>query len=326
MSSAFWIAASRAVFVIATALTVGGCITIEFPGGVPKPLVEKTVYGESGPKILMVQIDGVIKSDPDSQSLLGFSDESMVARMREELDRAREDDEIRALLLRIDSPGGTVTASDILYDEIRRFKQERNIPVVAQLMGVAASGGYYIAMAADEVVAHPTTVTGSIGVIWMNLSFAGLLEKIGVEDQTIKTGSFKDAGSMLRRMTPVERDQLQSVLDDMFTRFKMIVGRGRTELTAEMIDALADGRIYSANQALDNGLVDRIGTIQDAVARAESRAGISESRVVTYHRPSEYRQNLYTQMPPGSIELKLPTPWPGVHGPAFMYLWAPGER
>ena len=317
-------------FRIACALALGfvstACVSINFPGGLPDPLVEKVIYGSSGPKILLVQIEGVIKGTPDAKSLLGFSEEGMVARLREELDRARKDDQIRALLLRINSPGGTVTASDILYDELRRFKQEQRIPVVAQMMGVAASGGYYVAMAADEIVAHPTTVTGSIGVIWSNVSFAGLMEKIGIEDQTITTGAYKDAGSMLRRMTPDERAQLQSVLDDMFARFREVVGRGRKNLSAEQIAELADGRIYSANQALENGLIDRIGGLQEAVARAERRAGISKSRVVTYHRSNEYRENLYTKAPPGSLELRFPPPWPGIHGPAFLYLWAPGQH
>lgn len=309
---------------VAAVLAASGCVTINLPGAVPEPLVERVVYGDSGPKVLLVQIEGVLKETPETTPVLGFAEEGMLGRLREELDRAREDDRIRALLLRINSPGGTVTASDILYDEIRRFKEDRNIPVVAQLMGVAASGGYYVAMAADEIVAQPTTVTGSIGVIWTNVNFAGLMEKIGIEDQTLTTGSFKDAGSMLRRMTPDERVQLLSVLNDMFARFKQVVREGRAALTPEQVDALADGRIYSATQALENGLIDRVGTLQEAVARAEALAGIDESRVVTYHRPTEYRENLYTRAVPGSLELRLPTPWPGIRGPAFLYLWAPG--
>jgi protease-4 len=319
-------AALRAACALTAALLLSGCITINLPGAIPEPLVEEVVYGESGPKILLVQIEGVLRESPEETSLLGFAEESMLARLREELDRARDDDRIRALLLRINSPGGTVTASDILHDEIRRFKRERGIPVVAQLMGVAASGGYYVALAADEIVAHPTTVTGSIGVIWTNVSFAGLMEKVGIEDQTITTGPFKDAGSMLRRMTPDEHAQLQSVLNDMFARFVDVVRRGRPALPLARIDALADGRIYSAPQALENGLIDRIGNIRDAVTRAEARAGLEESRVVTYHRPTEYRENLYTRAVPDSFELRLPAPWPGIQGPAFLYLWAPGLR
>ncbi|MDH5306473.1 MAG: signal peptide peptidase SppA, partial [Myxococcales bacterium] len=294
-------------------------------GGLPKPLVEKVVYGETGPKILMLQVEGMIREGSGARSMLGFAEEGMLARLREELDRAREDDEIRAILLRINSPGGTVTASDILYHEILRFKREQKIPVIAQLMGVAASGGYYVAMAADEIVAHPTTVTGSIGVIWANVNIAGLMEKFGIEDQTIRTGPFKDAGSMLRPMRPEERAQLQSVLNDMFNRFKEVVGRGRRELSSKQIDELADGRIFSAKQALENGLVDAVGSLEDAVERAQTRAGIGKSRVVTYHRPDEYRQNLYTRMPPVEIALRLPSPWPEIRGPAFLYLWSPGS-
>jgi protease IV len=320
-----WANGLRAVLAATAALTLSGCIHIDFPGGgAPNPLVETVVYGDSGPKILMLQVEGIIKEGPGSPSILGFTKESMLARLREELDRARDDDKIRAILLRINSPGGTVTASDMIYDEIKQFKAERNIPVVAELMGVAASGGYYVAMAADEIVAQPTAVTGSIGVIWSNVTLAGLMEKIGIEDQTLKTGPYKDAGSMFRRMKPAERDQLLSVLNDMFARFKEVVRLGRSNLDAAQIDTLADGRIYSAQQALKAGLIDRIGNLDTAVRRAEARAGLKKSRVITYHRPDEYRQNLYTRMPPSSIELRLPSPWHGIRGPAFLYLWAPG--
>jgi protease-4 len=316
---------------LATALSLAatGCISINFPY-LPEELQETVVYGEEGPKILMIQIDGVITEEPQQTSLLGITQESMVARLREELRRAREDDEIKALLLRINSPGGTVTASDLIYEEILQFKEEQHIPVIAQLMSMATSGGYYIAMAADEVIAHPTSVTGSIGVIFFGVNLSGLMEKIGVEDQSLTTGPFKDAGSMLRPMRPEERAQLESVLADMFVRFKEVVDQGRPNLSAEQIDGLADGRIYSAQQASEAGLVDGIGSLEASVARAEARAGLETSRVVTYHRPTEFRDNLYTKAPrlPASIELDLDVlpDWPGLDGPAFLYLWAPGAH
>ena len=153
-----------------------------------------------------------------------------MSRVREQLDRARDDPEVRALLLRINSPGGTATASDLVYGEILRFKRERGVPVVAQLMGLATSGGYYVAMAADVVVAHPTTVTGSIGVRFVSVSLAGLMEKVGIEDQTLVAGSHKDAGSPLRRLTREERAHLQSVLDDLHSRFEQVVAAGRPNL------------------------------------------------------------------------------------------------
>jgi len=310
---------------IAAALWGVGCINLEFPGGVPKPLVESVIYGDGESKILLVQIEGVISDAREETSLLSISQDGMVARFREQLDKARGDDAVRAVILRINSPGGTVTASDILYDELLRFKHERQIPVIAQLMGLATSGGYYVAMAADEIVAHPTTVTGSIGVIFMGVNLSGLMEKLGIEDQTLTTGPYKDAGSMFRAMRPEERTQLLSVLDDLFVRFKQVVRDGREALSPEQIDALADGRIYSATQARAAGLVDDIGGLEESVERAEQRAGISTSRVVTYHRPREWRENLYTRAPAApSVEFDLIPDWPGVRRPAFLYLWAPG--
>jgi protease-4 len=300
------------------------CVSLELPGGVPQPLAETTVFGESGPKILMLQIDGVLSEEPES-TWYGLRRESPVARVREELDRARRDAEIAALLLRIDTPGGTVTASDLLYQEILRFKRERQLPVVAQLMGIATSGGYYVAMAADAVVAHPTTVTGSIGVLFAGVNLSGLMAKYGVADQTLTSGPFKDAGSPLRPMRPEERAQIQSVIDDMYQRFLEVVRQGRPQLAADQVARLADGRIYSAPQALANGLVDRIGDVEESVAIARARAGIAEARVVTYHRPREYRKNLYTAAahPLEAPLVDWPAPRLPLPQPAFLYLWAP---
>lgn len=308
---------------LALAPLVTACISLELPGGVPQPLVETTVFGESGPKILMLQIDGMLSDEPES-TWYGMRRESPVARMREELDRARRDPSISALLLRIDTPGGTVTASDLLYEEIMRFKRERHLPVVAQLMGIATSGGYYVAMSADTVVAHPTTVTGSIGVLFAGVNLSGLMQKLGVADQTLVSGPYKDAGSPLRPMRPEERAQIQSVIDDMYQRFLEVVRLGRPQLDAAQIERLADGRIYSAPQALANGLVDKVGDVEESVAIARSRAGLAEARVVTYHRPREFRKNLFTAHaaaePP---QVEWPLPRFQLPQPAFLYLWAP---
>lgn len=299
------------------------CVSIELPGGVPQPLMETTVEGEGSAKILLLQIDGVLSDEPEA-SWYGLRRESPVARVREELDRARRDDSIDALLLRIDTPGGTVTASDLLYQEILRFKQERGVPVVAQLMGMATSGGYYVAMSADTVIAHPTTVTGSIGVIFAGVNLSGLMAKYGVADQTLTSGPFKDAGTPLRPMRPDERAQLQSVIDDMYQRFLDVVRRGRPALAPEEVARLADGRIYSAQQALANGLVDKIGDVEDAVELARTRAGVEEARVVTYHRPREYRKNLYTaEASETAPRVEWPLPRLQLPQPAFLYLWAP---
>jgi len=309
----------------ALALASSGCVNVHLFGGLPQPLIETVIYGESGPKILLIDIDGVISESRDERGILEPSEESMVARVSEELDRARKDSNVRAVLLRINSPGGTVTASDIVYQELMRFKREREVPVVAHLMGVAASGGYYVAMAADELIAQPTGITGSIGVIFVGVNLSGLMKKFGVEDQTLTAGEQKDAGSWLRPMLPAEREHLQSVLDDMHERFKQVVAAGRPGLDRSQIDALADGRIYSASQAKTNGLVDALGDLEQTVAAAQRRAGLASARVVIYHRPREYRQNLYTQAPtaPGLLRLELAPSLPMAR-PGFLYLWAPG--
>ncbi len=306
-------------------LSLGGCISINIPTGQVEPLVETVVGGSGSQKILMIEVDGVITEASQVVDFFGTVEEGSVSRLREELELARKDEQIKALVLRINSPGGTVTGSDLLHQQISRFKRERGIPVVAQLMGIAASGGYYVAVAADEIVAQPTTVTGSIGVIFSGINLAGLMEKIGVEDQTITSGEFKDAGSILRTMRPEEKAQLQSIIDDFHERFVSVVQAGRQGLAAEDIATLADGRIFSAPQALEAGLVDRIGTLESTFASARKRAGIREARIVTYHRPREYASNLYTRTPrPRAPLVDL---WPdaiALEGPTFLYLWAPG--
>ena len=304
---------------------VAGCINVDLIGGAPRPLVESVVHGESGPKILMLEIDGLISRRAPPSRLIGPLRDNMVSRIREQLDKARKDPEIRALLLRIDSPGGTATASDVVYREILRFKRESDVPVIAHFLGMATSGGYYVAMAADSLVANPTSITGSIGVIFVGVSVAGLMEKLGIEDQTLTAGVHKDAGSPLRRMTPEERDHIQTVLDDLQDRFKEVVATGRPELDAGQIAALADGSIYSAVQARAHGLVDEIGDLEEAVALAERWAGLESSRVVVYHRPREYENNLYTRSPAlQAAKLGLPLALGTPQSPGFYYLWTPG--
>jgi protease-4 len=307
-------------------LGISGCITVNLPTGQVEPLVETVVGGSGSQKILMIEIDGVITESAQVADFFGTVEEGAVSRLREELDLARADDQIKALVLRINSPGGTVTGSDLIHQEITRFKRDSGIPVVAQLMGIAASGGYYVAVAADEIVAQPTTVTGSIGVIFSGFNLSGLMEKLGIENQTLTSGAFKDAGSMMRPMRPEERAQLQSVIADFHTRFVEVVRAGRPDLPAEEVAALADGRIFSAPQALEAGLVDQIGALESTLAAARGRAGIRAASVITYHRPREHASNLYTRAPTG--RKALVDLWPdtlALEGPTFLYLWVPGS-
>jgi protease-4 len=310
------------IVLLIASLAATGCISIDLPNG-QGPLHQERVFGEGGPKILMVDIDGALSTQPERGTLGLSSKDALPARVRQQLELASEDSDIRALLLRINSPGGTVIASELIYQEIQRYREETGLPVVAQLMGVAASGGYYVAMAADQVRAYPSTLTGSIGVIFFGLNLTGLMEKVGVSNQTLVTGPFKDAGSPLRPMRPEEREQLASVSADLFDGFLDVVERGRPKLDRARIEELADGRIYSAGQALEAGLVDEIGDLQSAVEVAKRAAGVEgEVQVVVYARPGREPENLFSAVssPPGSR-----AGWGSVlASPGFFYLWSPG--
>ena len=251
----------------------------------------------------------------------------LLVRIREELKKAAGDDRVKALVLRINSTGGTVTASDIIYRELMAFKASRRIPVVTVMMDVAASGGYYVALAGDTIVAHPTTVTGSIGVIMLTVNTQGLLEKIGVSASAIKSGARKDMGSPFRELTDEERAIFQSVIDDLYGQFAARVAE-RRRLPLDRARALADGRVYTAEQAVANGLVDRIGYMDDAIAMARRAAGVDEARVIVYHRPRDYRATYYAAAaqagePRMETALGQLAELLGGAGPRFLYLWWP---
>jgi len=293
-----------------------------------QPLRETTVMGKGKEKILIVEISGII-SEEEKRGIAGLSGEpDMVARIKEELKTAAKDKHVKAVILRINSPGGTVTASDMIYHEIEQFKKKTNNKVIACIMDLGASGGYYVAVSADRIVAHPTTVTGSIGVIMLNLSVEGLLQKIGVKDTSIKTGEHKDMGSPLKTMTEEERKIFQGVLDNMYERFLSVIAENRRNLTQEKLKPLADGRIYTARQALEYGLIDQIGYLDEAITLAKEEAGLTTARVIIYHRPGAYKNNIYSQLSNSgfgtisllNIDLKT---FVRSGTPSFMYLWSP---
>lgn len=293
-----------------------------------EPLKETTVSGSGKDKILIMDISGII-SEERKRGLAGLSDEpDMVARIKEELKMAARDKHMKAVILRINSPGGTVTASDMIYHEIEQFKKKTGTKIIACIMDLGASGGYYVAVSADKIIAHPTTVTGSIGVIMLNLSVEGLLQKIGVKDTSVKTGEHKDMGSPLKAMTDEERKIFQGILDTMYERFLTVIAENRKELTPEKLISLADGRIYTAQQALEHGLIDQIGYLDEAILLAKEDAGLTKARVVMYHRPGAYKNNIYSQLGSsgfGTINLLNIDLKTFVHSgtPLFMYLWAP---
>jgi len=215
--------------------------------------------------------------------------------VRAQLDRVAEDDAVKAIVLRIDSPGGTVSGSDEIHHRLVKLLEERDLPVVVSMGGIAASGGYYVAMAsggADDVIfAEPATLTGSIGVIIPHFDVSQALRKYDIRDDSIASGPFKEMLSPTKDRTPElaekERKLLQELVDDMFRRFKEIVRAGRPKLDEHAVDSVATGQVFTARQALDAGLIDRIGFLEEAVDRAVELAGLSTktARVVKYSKP-----------------------------------------
>ncbi len=314
----------------ALALTAAGCFNglLVTPVQVDGPLTETVITEADGclcrDKVALIDVSGVILNAHGS-SLLGSGD-NPVTLFREKLDAAADDLHVKAVVLRINSPGGAVTASDIMYRDLLHFRHATGKPVVACMMDVAASGAYYLAMGCDRVYAHPTTVTGSIGVIMSLYNASGLFSKLGVSSEPIKSGPNKDIGNPGRPMTPEERQILQGVVNSFYDQFVHVVAEGR-HLPDAQVRPLADGRVYTGLEAKRLGLVDEVGYLEDALAEARTLASIKDAAVVAYDRNGGYRGSVYAGMPriPSEISVKLDLP--GLTNPtgaAFMYLWEPG--
>ncbi|MEK6759783.1 MAG: signal peptide peptidase SppA [Deltaproteobacteria bacterium] len=313
------------VLILLTLFSATGCVMINLPR--QEPLAEKAIEGSGADKVLIIDIEGVITAQEARGSMLSRAEATITARVKEELLLAAKDEHIKAIVLRINSPGGSVTTCDIISHELKAFKKKKNIPVVAELMDVAASGGYYLAVTADKIIAHPTTVTGSIGVIAYSVNAAGLMEKIGIANQTVKTGAMKDIGSPLKTMTDDERRVIKSVIDGMYERFLEVILDGRKSLKRDELERLADGRVFSAKQALDSKLIDSIGYMEDAIDSAKQLAGIKEATVITYSQPRAYKNNIYSALQEGPAQVNLLNIDAGLFterlGMSFMYVWMP---
>jgi protease-4 len=296
-------------------------------GPLDETLIEDAHHLTCRNKIAIIDVEGMILNTRSS-SLLGASGENPVSLFRERLDAAAEDPHVKAVVLRINSPGGAVTASDIMYQELNHFRADTGKPVVACMMDVAASGAFYLAMACDRVYAHPSTVTGSIGVIMSLYNASGLFSKLGVSSDPIKSGPNKDIGNPGRPMTPEERAILQGMVNSFYDQFVHVVADGR-HLAEKEVRALADGRVYTGLDAKKAGLVDEIGYLEDAVQTAMALANIKDARIIGYDRSEGYRGSIYAGAPriPSQINVKFDLPGlsgPGGAGAAFMYLWEPG--
>lgn len=249
------------------------------PDFVPeKSANEKFVAGEkkAKDKIAIIRMDQMITAETIKQP-------------KKELEYAAEDRNVRAVVLAVSSPGGTISASDELYHAIEKFKAKTKKPVVVYMTGMATSGAYYIAMPADKIFAERSCITGSIGVILSLLDMSKLAADWGIKPETVKSGKMKDSGSLLKPMTDEERAEWQKMVDVMFALFLDVILKHRGEKVGgeEKLRVLADGRVYVAEEARDLGLIDDIGFQEDAVVSAAKHAGIDEDnvRIITYQRP-----------------------------------------
>jgi protease-4 len=234
----------------------------------------------------------------------------------EELKTFADDPLVKAIVLRIDSPGGGVAPSQEIYNAVKRVRRENNKTVVASMGTVAASGGYYIAVATDRILANPGTLTGSIGVIMQMANFEELLEKIGVKSVVVKTGKFKDLGSPFRPMVEEERQLLESVMNDTLSQFIEAVAEGRSMDTAE-VEQLADGRVFTGRQARSVLLIDEIGDLQDAIKLAGELGGIEGTpRVLETTKPFSFQELLESTFLGGIRSLA-----PSRFSSPLLYLW-----
>ncbi|MBN8248174.1 MAG: signal peptide peptidase SppA [Verrucomicrobia bacterium] len=249
-------------------------------------------------KVAVIHLQGIIGA-----SLRSADGEGLPGAIRDQLERIARDKAVRAVVLRVDSPGGEVLASDEIHNALQQFQTNRNIPVVASMGSLAASGGYYVSAPCRWIVAHPLTLTGSIGVLFHGYNYRGLMDKVGVRPDVVKSGKLKDMFSGEQRpdqVLPEEKAILQELVAESFQRFKQVVREGRGEAQRQNAaqagdpgrplapnwEEFADGRILSGNQAYALGLVDELGGLDTALTRARTLAGIPGATVVTYQSPT----------------------------------------
>jgi protease-4 len=290
---------------------------------------------DSDDKILVVNIDGVISSqavDPDGSTLVDL--------VHDQLDRASRDEHVKAVVLRVDSPGGEVLASDEIYRLIKKFQEgEGGKPVIATMGNVAASGGYYVSAPCRWIVANELTITGSIGVIMHGYNYRGLMDKVGVRRQVFKSGKFKDMLSPDKspeEETAEEKAMVQGMIQETFDRFKAVVAEGRKYAAEQNKDegrklaadweGLADGRILSGKTAFENGFVDELGNFDTAVDRALELTGLSKANLVAYHLPFNFANvfRIFGKAEARGVKVDLGLDLPKALQPGRLYYVAPG--
>lgn len=280
-----------------------------------RDLREETIEGRAAEpsKVALIEISGVIQ-----ESLPSVGRGVPASAIRREIERATDDPDVKAILLRLETPGGEVGASDMIYETVRRAAETKK--VLAWFGSIATSGGYYVASAADEIMSTPLSATGSIGVILVLLNYRDLLDKVGVEPLLFTSGAYKDLYSGLRDapLSDEERGMIQERIDEAHGRFVSVVARGRAITEETLRTRIADGRIFTGEQARGLQLVDRIGYFEDALERARELGGSPGARLIRYRKPFSIRDMLSARSDPPSLRVEFGQPGIRV-APGVMY-------
>jgi protease IV len=289
---------------------------------------EEVQPGKGGGKIAIIQVEGMLLNARAGGFLQ--PSENAVSLFAQQMDKAARDNSVKAVVLRVNSPGGTVTASDLMYEILNEFRTKTKKPVIAATQEIAASGGFYVSCAADKIVVHPTSVVGSIGVIFSTFEVQQLMDKIGVRNEAIKSGPLKDMGSPFKALGKPERDVMQAMVDDYYARFVEIVRARRNITNPDTLKLVTDGRVFTGRQAVELGLADRTGRLEDALGLARELAKAPGAKAILYKRPYGYGGSIYaeTNMAPprataDTMHLELPGNQKILPG-GFYYLWQPG--
>ena len=288
------------------------------------PLKEFTLEGEGEEKILMIPVNGMITASPKTGLL--SSKPGTVEQVVAQLNKARSDSQIKAVILEINSSGGTVTASDMLYYEIVSYKEKTGNKVSVIMMDSAASGAYYISLPADLIMAHPTTITGSVGVILMRPKAVGLMGKVGLDVEISKSGKNKDMGSPFRESSREEKIMMQNTVDQFAKRFIGLVRKHR-KMNAQQLNTVSTARVFTADEALRLNLIDKIGYVRDVVRETRKMAGLAEDASVVVYRRKSIPDDNYYHTPGASVEsvhlsaIHIALPDILQAGAGFYYLW-----
>lgn len=279
---------------------------------------------KTGAKIALIDVDGLLVNQTTTGPI--FVGDNPVALFQEKLEATRADTDVCAVVIRINSPGGGVTACDVMRHLLERYRQTTGRPVIVCLVDVGTGGAYYLATAADVIVAHPTTITGGIGVIWNSYNLRDMMAQFNVVPQTVKAGANIDMGSVNQAIPPDTRKLLQQMADEYHYRFITAVQTARPKVNPKDLTTF-DGRIFTAEQAFQRGLIDAVGYLDEAIELAKQKAQQPQARVVMYGRAASPAFSTYadrsnalpTQAPlsirmPGLERSRLPT---------FLYLWQP---